>query len=77
MENNETRTDIAVMSESKLLLECLNANERTEEYTEILNRIAKYLESNCCHHLVSDYIDIDVERCQEIRYCKYCKITFS
>ena len=77
MGNNETRTDIAVMAESKLLLECLNENERTEEYTEIINRITKYLKDNCFHYVVSDYIDIDVERSQEIRYCKHCKITIS
>ena len=65
------------MAESKLLLECLNENERTEEYTEIINRITKYLKDNCCHCVVSDYIDIDVERSQEIRYCKQPKITFS
>ena len=77
MENNETRTDIAVMSESKLLLECLIEDERTGEYAEIINRIPKYLQDNCCHYVVSDYIDVDVERSQEIRYCKHCKITFS
>jgi hypothetical protein len=77
MENNETRTDIAVMSESKLLLECLIEDERTGEYAEIINRITKYLQDNCCHYVVSDYIDVDVERSQEIRYCKHCKITFS
>ncbi len=77
MENNETRADIAVMSESKLLLECLIEDERTGEYAEIINRITKYLQDNCCHYVVSDYIDVDVERSQEIRYCKHCKITFS
>ena len=77
MENNETRTDIAVMSESKLLLECLIEDERTGEYAEVINRITKYLQDNCCHYVVSDYIDVDVERSQEIRYCKHCKITFS
>lgn len=34
------------------------------------------LQNECNHHIVDDYIDIDVENGKQIRYCEHCEKTF-
>ena len=36
---------------------------------------SKYLQTSCNHYFVEDYIDIDLDRSQQIIYCQYCEYT--
>ena len=38
-----------------------------------MEKINKYISDNCEHECVDDYIDIDVEKSQQITYCCKCE----
>jgi hypothetical protein len=45
---------------------------RSIAYRKILKDVNEYLFLHCKHNYVTDYIDIDPDRCQTIRYCEKC-----
>ena len=49
--------------------------ENDTEIVELYRIIEFYIEKNCIHNLVSDYIDIDPEHCKKIIYCDICMKT--
>ena len=42
-----------------------------------LNEINHILTTQCNHDWRTDYIDVDVERGEIIKYCKNCKLTYN
>ena len=48
---------------------------------EKINELIKMLEDNlkeyCQHEMEEDYIDISVDTCKKIYYCKKCLLTFN
>ena len=38
-----------------------------------MKKINEYISDNCEHEWVDDYIDIDVEKSQQITYCYKCE----
>lgn len=72
---------------SLFFVEDKNANSLVLEFTahrvnaltilnkkkEFLEKINNYIYNNCEHEWVDDYIDIDVEKSQQIRYCWKCE----
>jgi len=51
-------------------------NENDYEIIELYKTIESYIEKNCIHNIISDYIDIDPEHCKNITYCDICMKTF-
>ena len=41
---------------------------------EYLKFVTDFIRENCVHEWVDDYIDIDVEKGMNIRYCKHCEL---
>lgn len=69
--------DIVIVREIVSILEyykLLNPNE--EKYVDALNNCRNYLKKHCSHQFVSDFIDIDPDRTQFVRYCSDCYVTF-
>mgnify|MGYP001176361945 CR=1 FL=1 len=62
---------------NKLILEFtehrVNALTVLNKKKEFLEKINKYITDNCDHEWVNDYIDIDVEKSQNITYCNKCE----
>lgn len=50
--------------------------DNNNEIVELYKNIESYIEKNCVHNIVSDYIDIDPEHCKYITYCDICMKTF-
>lgn len=71
------REDIFIVREILSILEYYkNMNPNDEKYKSVLNNCRDYLKKNCIHHLVNDLIDIDLDRCEFIRYCDICNVRF-
>ena len=51
----------------------MNAVTILNKKKEFLEKINKYISDNCEHEWVDDYIDIDVEKSQQITYCCKCE----
>ena len=69
----EPDEDILHMTEAKIHIERLASNKRTPEYNEIMSSINHYLKRNCKHeNIIEDYIDINDEQTQPIKYCNQC-----
>jgi len=51
-------------------------NENDYEIIELYKTFESYIEKNCIHNIISDYIDIDPEHCKNITYCDICMKTF-
>ena len=69
----EPSEDILHMAEAKIHIERLASNKRTPEYNEIMSSINHYLKRNCKHeNIIEDYIDINDEQTQQIKYCNHC-----
>jgi len=50
--------------------------DNNSEIIELYKSIESYIEKNCIHNIISDYIDIDQEHCKNITYCDICMKTF-
>lgn len=50
--------------------------DNNNEIVELYQMINFYIEKNCIHNIISDYIDIDPEHCKKITYCDICIKTF-
>ena len=69
----EPTEDILHMAEAKIHIERLASNKRTPEYNAIISSINHYLKKNCKHeNIIEDYIDINDEQTQQIKYCNQC-----
>jgi len=71
------REDIYIVREMLSVLEYYkNLNPNEENYKIVLNNCRDYLKKNCCHNIVNDLIDIDLDRSEFIRYCNICNVRF-
>lgn len=69
----EPAEDILHMAEAKIHIERLASNKRTTEYNAIISSINHYLKRICKHeNIIEDYIDINDEQTQQIKYCNQC-----
>lgn len=68
----EERLDIEYMTKCQEILAYLPDSKQTEPYVKVMEHIAKYLEENCPHEFVSDYIDITPDYGCNIRFCERC-----
>ena len=56
-------------------IEVISATNRNEFQSIILNDLN---DTNVCdHNIITDSIDIDPDKSMTIKYCEYCKQTFS
>jgi hypothetical protein len=55
----------------------VNDNEDDNEIIEIYKLIEFYIDKNCTHNIVTDYIDITPEYSKQIDYCDICMKTFN
>jgi len=53
-------------------------NEYDREIETLNNKeINHILATQCNHDWQTDYVDVDVERSEIIKYCKNCKLTYN
>ena len=50
--------------------------DNNSEIIELYKSIESYIEKNCIHNIITDYIDIDPEHSKNITYCEICMKTF-
>ena len=72
-----TEDEVTLLSAAKELLEGIPPEEQSMEYKQMIQWIQEFLERNCDHELIEDYIDLDLDRSQQIVYCKKCHLTLS
>ena len=62
-----------------LIQDYFTKKKYTEEVLEnkknLLDKINIYINKNCQHSFIDDFIDIDPERSEKIRYCEICEYT--
>jgi hypothetical protein len=68
--------DVQNMIQVQAILETIPLREQKEDYHKIYNLVTKYITNHCLHCVVSDLIDVDVERSETIYYCNICFQTF-
>jgi len=44
---------------------------------DTLKEITSILSLQCQHDWITDYVDVDVERSEIIKYCKKCNLTYN
>jgi|SaaInlV_130m_DNA_3_1039695.scaffolds.fasta_scaffold26293_2 hypothetical protein len=68
---------IRTMSSMKTLIERIVDNEHADDVIkELYAKITHYLDTNCQHNIVVDYIDISPDDGCNIRFCDICMKTF-
>jgi hypothetical protein len=72
-----TENIIRTMASMKTLIErIVNDEHAGDDVKEIYEKITHYLETNCQHNIVFDYIDISPDDGYNIRFCDICMKTF-
>jgi len=75
--NSENEFEIHQLCRVKIILEQIITNPNAKkEIFEIYENISSYIDKNCNHVLINDYIDISIEKCKSITYCENCLKTF-
>jgi hypothetical protein len=69
--------NISLMLSVKQKLERIPISNQDPEYKNIHCLVKKYLKDHCQHSIVTDSIDIDLDRSMTFHYCEYCETTFS
>ncbi|MCK5158589.1 MAG: hypothetical protein KAR08_05505 [Candidatus Heimdallarchaeota archaeon] len=47
-----------------------------ETKKEMLEKIENDLLTKCNHEWIIDYIDVEIEKTDTIKYCKHCELTY-
>ena len=55
----------------------LMLNYILETKKEMLEKIENKLLTKCNHEWIIDYIDVEIEKNDTIKYCKHCELTYS
>lgn len=71
----DLNTKISVLCNVHLILKELA--DYDFEIQQIHELVVNYIESNCIHNIVTDYIDITPDYGHNIRYCDICMKTFT
>ena len=71
----DLNTKISVLCNVQLILKELA--DYDFEIQQIHELVVNYIESNCVHNIVTDYIDITPDYGHNIRYCDICMKTFT
>lgn len=71
----DLNTKISVLCNVQLILKELA--DYDFEIQQIHELVVNYIESNCVHNIVTDYIDVTPEYGHNIRYCDICMKTFT
>ena len=67
-------TKIHLLSNVKCILDDIVKDD--SDIQQIYELVVNYIESNCVHNIVTDYIDITPDYGHNIKYCDICMKTF-
>jgi hypothetical protein len=74
MANNEI---IQAMSSVKIILDRIITDiNADDELKQIYESVSQYLETQCEHHIVEDYIDVTPYGGYTVHFCDICMKTF-
>lgn len=65
-----------IMIQTKNLFSTLPDELKNNEFRTIEFLISKYIKNHCKHNIVDDYIDLEPEKSQQIKYCDICYTEF-
>jgi len=68
--------ELNIILEMSKMLDKIPISEQSSDYRQIAQMVRNYLNNNCNHNLVYDYIDIDPDQTRQICYCCRCFTTF-
>jgi len=57
-----------------LMNEKINMNNKIKHIEQKLYYIDKFLNENCNHKWITDYIDISLDQSKQIIYCSICEL---
>jgi hypothetical protein len=66
------RESVENVVRARLILETLSLHYQSPDYKQLIQNMNEYVKNNCYHSFVEDYVDVDPERSQRIRYCEIC-----
>ena len=66
---------IHMLSTVKSILDDDNVKDDCD-IQQIYELVVKYIDTNCKHNIITDYIDISPEYGHNIKYCDICMKTF-
>lgn len=73
----DLNTKISVLCNVQHILKELTDNDNDIEIQQIHKLVVNYIESNCKHNIITDYVDITPDYGHNIRYCNICMKTFT
>jgi len=68
--------EIDAMLQIKHILTDMKDKTPCPRIEQILTLVDDYIHQQCVHSIVTDMIDVDVEKSVTIRYCENCMKTF-
>jgi hypothetical protein len=68
-------SDIQEVITIKRVLENLIKEQDNVHLINALEQLNQFLNQNCSHDYIDDYIDIDPDRSMQITYCTRCMMT--
>jgi hypothetical protein len=68
-------SDIQEVITIKRVLENLIKEQDNVHLRNALEQLNQFLNQNCSHDYIDDYIDIDPDRSMQITYCTRCMMT--
>lgn len=75
--DRDVKIKIECLVDIKMKLQYLvSQNLEDNGLHEIFEKVVQYIQSNCHHHVIEDYIDTDYENSTKIKYCETCLETF-
>ena len=73
LENSDIQEVITI----KKRIENLIKEQDNVHLKNALDQLNHFLNQNCSHHYIDDFIDIDPDRSMQITYCTKCMMTKS
>jgi len=70
-------TEILINIKDKYDREIETLNNIISIKRDRLKEITSILSLQCQHDWITDYVDVDVERSEIIKYCKKCNLTYN
>lgn len=74
---NSVSTNFLIELKQEYEREIYTLTNILETKKEMLEKIEKKLLTKCNHEWIIDYIDVEIEKTDTIKYCKHCELTYN
>jgi tRNA A37 threonylcarbamoyladenosine dehydratase len=74
---NSVSTNFLIELKQEYEREIYTLTNILETKKEMLEKIENKLLTKCNHEWIIDYIDVEIEKTDTIKYCKHCELTYN